>query len=174
MDRIKKVRSSTGWLVYSPDKETTKLRLFRCMKENGETGCWEWSGGLCKDGYGQMRFDSKNVLVHRLAAWCWKNFDLDSSLKILHTCDNPPCFKPSHLFEGTDLDNKRDCIAKGRDKSGEFLRNRTRCNNGHLYDEENTKWDRRGWRVCIKCLRAQWRRKTERRSVLRKIRRMNG
>ena len=34
----------------------------------------------------------------------------------LHACDNPPCVRPSHLFEGTRRDNNMDAIAKGRMK----------------------------------------------------------
>lgn len=35
-------------------------------------------------------------------------------MEICHTCDNPPCCNPKHLFEGTKIDNQRDCMAKGR------------------------------------------------------------
>jgi len=35
-------------------------------------------------------------------------------MQACHTCDNPPCVNPDHLFEGTPLYNTRDKITKGR------------------------------------------------------------
>jgi hypothetical protein len=32
----------------------------------------------------------------------------------LHRCDNPRCVRPSHLFEGTQLENVVDRHSKGR------------------------------------------------------------
>lgn len=40
-----------------------------------------------------------------------------------HHCDNPICVRPSHLFIGTQGDNVRDMIAKGRDVRPKGLRN---------------------------------------------------
>ena len=81
-------------------------------------GCWEFKGYRNKDGYGQISawVDGKKIVVgaHRLAASVWKGFDLNSPLQQLHSCDNPPCFNPEHLFTGTPLDNMQDCSSKGR------------------------------------------------------------
>lgn len=85
-----------------------------------ETGCWEWTGyrqGKPKFRYGRVTIARKGYWVHRLVMQLWKNFDYDSSLRVLHKCDNPPCCNPAHLFTGTLSDNTRDMHAKGRAKA---------------------------------------------------------
>ncbi len=33
---------------------------------------------------------------------------------VMHSCDTPPCVNPHHLFPGTDKENTRDALSKGR------------------------------------------------------------
>jgi hypothetical protein len=51
--------------------------------------------------------------VHRAAFAIW-NGPLEEGVKVLHRCDNPPCFNPDHLFAGTAQDNTDDMHAKSR------------------------------------------------------------
>lgn len=88
----------------------------RVVKANG---CWGWNGargafvGKKGAGYGVMRFQTFNVQAHRFS-WEIHNGPIPDGLLVLHTCDNPPCCNPDHLFLGTYLDNARDRDSKGR------------------------------------------------------------
>lgn len=74
---------------------------------------------------------------------------------VCHRCDNPRCIRLDHLFLGTDSDNQRDAVAKGRHAETK----RTQCPSGHLYDAENTyRTPGDGDRRCKECNRERARR----------------
>jgi hypothetical protein len=75
--------------------------------------CWIFTGRCNSDGYGGFYLDGHTVNANRVA-YVLTYGPLDPSLEACHHCDNPPCVRPTHLFPGTQLDNVRDCIAKGR------------------------------------------------------------
>lgn len=96
----------------------------------GDLGqCWLWTGGRDRQGYGQVYVQGANGRRSTRAARA--SFFLEHGRWpepfALHRCDNPPCVRPSHLFEGTARDNIRDAVAKGRQSRGprhsEIMRN---------------------------------------------------
>jgi len=72
-----------------------------------------------KRGYGQVTVEQQLFPVHRLSAGLFLGFDLNSPLCVCHSCDNPPCFNPAHLFVGTHADNSSDMVSKDRQAKGE-------------------------------------------------------
>jgi hypothetical protein len=58
--------------------------------------------------------------AHRVA-WTLANGPIPAGMHVLHTCDNPPCCNPGHLWLGTQADNMADMARKGR-TSNQFLR----------------------------------------------------
>ena len=83
------------------------------------SGCIEFTGWKGPGGYGRVEMKGsrarakKRVLAHRAAyAMMWGFCPADK--KVLHSCDNPKCVSPGHLFLGTQADNVADMIAKGR------------------------------------------------------------
>ena len=76
--------------------------------------CWEWQAVRTVKGYGLFLIDNKNVRSHKVA-WEFNYGTItDKNLNVLHSCDNPPCCNPLHLFLGTNLDNIKDMIQKKR------------------------------------------------------------
>lgn len=99
--------------------QTESERFWSKVDKSGE--CWLWTGPVNNMDYGRFdTFDTKppkRRLAHRYAL---RDLGLlDESLIVLHACDTPRCVNPDHLSQGTQLDNIRDAIRKGRlDMSG--------------------------------------------------------
>ena len=89
----------------------------------GPSACWPWLGALTK-GYGYLGRGNRSWYAHRFA-WQQVIGPIPNGLLVCHRCDNPPCCNPVHLFLGTDADNVRDMIAKGRIATGSKHRSRT-------------------------------------------------
>lgn len=75
--------------------------------------CWEWQGSISSDGYGNAYGFGRCINAHRMALLMC-GISLSSSIVVMHDCDNPLCCNPMHLTPGTQLQNVRDCIKKGR------------------------------------------------------------
>lgn len=89
------------------------------------SGCWFWTGCRLKrnngqESYGQIRIGRKIIYAHRMA-WELTNGPIPDNIEICHTCDNPICVRPDHLFKGTHSENMNDAKNKHRlwTKSGE-------------------------------------------------------
>lgn len=79
--------------------------------------CWPWQGPRNKQGYGYLWFCETGVPASR-AAFIIANGDLPKTnrlrVNVCHTCDNPPCCNPAHLFCGSGKENVIDARQKGR------------------------------------------------------------
>lgn len=76
--------------------------------------CWIWTGRLDSKGYGALN----RTLAHR-EAYRRTNGPIPAGKHVLHSCDNPPCCNPAHLFLGTQADNNADRNSKERQARGE-------------------------------------------------------
>lgn len=93
---------------------SNSIARFWSKVERVESGCWEWRGAVHappKLPYGKFCSNRKHFIAHRFS---WLIVYGNPTKQILHRCDNPRCASPFHLFEGTQLDNIRDCVRKGR------------------------------------------------------------
>lgn len=86
----------------------------RVSRARGPDACWPWQGYRDRHGYGRIRRSSRTELAHRVALSLNLGRPLSEGCLVLHSCDNPPCCNPSHLSEGSQARNMRDCSDRGR------------------------------------------------------------
>lgn len=106
-DLIERVAAATGGFQSKVDRR-------------GPDDCWPWMGYRRPSGpshlpYGVWRYaKTKVVKAHRAAWMAHHGREAPAGALVCHTCDNPPCCNPAHLFLGTAADNNRDRDSKGR------------------------------------------------------------
>lgn len=96
-------------------------RFWSKVDKNGplilKTRCWVWTACILPEGHGWFYLSGeKRVFAHRFS-YARSKGPIPKGLLVTHRCDNKPCVRPSHLKPGTDADNSRDKIKKGRHKS---------------------------------------------------------
>ena len=88
-------------------------RLWSNVDRRGADECWPWLGNRRPAGYGSIRHDGKNITTNA-AAIIASGGVVGPGQVACHTCDNPPCCNPAHLYVGTSSSNQRDAVARGR------------------------------------------------------------
>jgi hypothetical protein len=91
---------------------TFEERFWSRVDIKSEVECWNWQGRL-QEGYGKISCKNKELLVHRLAYELTYG-RVNSELAVCHSCDNPRCCNPLHLWVGTWADNNKDRAIKHR------------------------------------------------------------
>lgn len=85
------------------------------------SGCWLWTGAIKNQfGHGAFKLGSRASKVeysHR-QSWVMHKGPIPDGLCVCHSCDVPSCVNPDHLFLGTQADNMKDKVLKGRQLSG--------------------------------------------------------
>jgi hypothetical protein len=98
-----------------------KIQVFESLVfPEPNTGCFIWAGRVDKSGYGRVSNKMGNLQVaHRLSYFFYKG-EFDRKMCVLHTCDNPTCVNPMHLYLGDQKQNNidRDVRKRQRTKHG--------------------------------------------------------
>jgi hypothetical protein len=115
------------------------VRFWARVDRRGPDECWPWKLSRNDRGYGKIKIGGKDCIAHR-TAYSIAVGPIPDGLLVCHTCDNPPCCNPAHLFVGTSADNNADMKAKGRAKGAP----KGRGNGSHTRPDRRPHGERNG------------------------------
>lgn len=111
-------KDRTFWPNATEAEKKERIKNHYTKKVIKKRGCWGWRGSLDKNGYPQIGAGSKKLKGHRISYEIHKG-EIPKGRQVCHTCDNPTCTNPDHLWLGSIKENNEDRIIKGRCSKGE-------------------------------------------------------
>jgi len=102
------------WSTANQEEKIKRLRESFEKHVIKQEGCWSWNGCPSKK-YKALQYEGKIIGAHR-ASWILHKGQIPDGMYVCHTCDNPECTNPEHLFLGTPTDNVLDMHKKERAK----------------------------------------------------------
>lgn len=97
--------------------EDLSARFWRKVDASaGPDACWPWLGFKDRDGYGKFDLISpiKRAVPASRLAYELTYGPIPDGMLACHTCDNPSCCNPKHIYAGTRSDNNRDPFLRNR------------------------------------------------------------
>ena len=98
--------------------DSTIARFWSKVERGGPDECWPWKGGRASD-YGRIRVRNPRRFVRAHVFAYQVERGRTHGLMVCHSCDNPLCCNPKHLWLGDNADNMADMVRKGRQRQAD-------------------------------------------------------
>lgn len=140
-----------------PYLDEAAVARFRARTDRrGEDDCWIYQASTA--GRDRSRVMVGGILYPAaVLAWVFHHREMfPVGMEACHSCDNPRCVNPKHIWPGTHQQNIADCIAKGRarknpDRTAATKLRRPICKKGHP-ESATTYWGKAQVRRCKMCV----------------------
>jgi hypothetical protein len=105
---------------YNYIKNKTLLQAWEHLLNNSEKqgDCIIYKNAKDRDGYGNFKFNGVQTRTHRFS-YRVNYGDIPKGMCVCHSCDNPSCMNPKHLWLGTNRENMQDRDRKERHKTAD-------------------------------------------------------
>lgn len=123
-------------------------RFWPRVERRGPDECWLWTGKRNAKGYGVIGRNGRRTIATQISWELAQGSPVPAELLVCHSCDNPPCVNPAHLWLGTNSDNMRDMVAKGRNATAGHP---DHCKRGHAYEGQRPFPSEHGIHRCRIC-----------------------
>ena len=113
--------------MYNLTPEQVK-RFWKPVDSSDPQSCWTTHIAPNRNGYIDYSYKDSELgrimytTRHRISAHL-AGMDLQPGLCVCHSCDNPGCVNPAHLWLGTTQQNNADKVAKGRQSRTSYALN---------------------------------------------------
>jgi hypothetical protein len=129
-------------MKYDPEELPPRIRSKFYI---AESGCWLWTAGATRGGYGTVTWQGLGTTAHRVT-YSLLVGDIPDGLQIDHLCRVRNCVNPEHLEAVTPWENA---------SRGNAWKPRAMCNKGiHPMTPDNLYVRPNGIRRCRACKRA--------------------
>lgn len=125
-------------MSYRLPKKEKEILLARIEKYIERTeSCHNWKGDLGRSGHARIFWNGRKYQCTHIVWLIFKKEPVPEGQVVRHKCDNAACINPEHLELGTQEQNVRDAIERGRFRGTDNLRNSRIAKSGTATLEEN-------------------------------------